>query len=250
MGQVSLQYDFCFIIGTMGKPPRKPPGKPLGKHHEWTKEEEALLGTQSDYRIAKRLGLTPYIVMCRRRKLSIDPWQAPRTREEMAQLKEHYQALLGQVPDAEIVRQAGVSKLMVRQWRQQMNIAPGGQAGAKVKRWTSETEKLLGTMPDNKLAKQLDLPRGTVQSRRLALGIAPYAKWVKGRPGRIAVDGQKVRARRLELGFSYDQASANNKSRKSHLAKIEKGTTRSVMPETLTWLCEVLRCQAEEISRN
>ncbi|HEY0076827.1 MAG TPA: hypothetical protein VGB77_22275 [Abditibacteriaceae bacterium] len=227
----------------MGKPPRKP----LGKHHVWTKEEEALLGTQSDAQIAKRLGLTPYIVMCRRRRLNIPPWQESRTQDEMAQLKERYQASLGKIPDAEIVRRASVSKLTVRRWRQQMNIAPAGQAGAKVKRWTGETEKLLGTMPDHKLAEQLGIPRGTVQSRRLALGIGPYVKWIKGRPGRVAIDGQKVRARRLELRLSYDQASANNKSRKSHLAKIEKGTTRTVMPETLNWLCEVLRCEPEAI---
>lgn len=242
------------------KPQRKPIRKPIRKPHPWTKEEEALLGTALDTSIAEQLNLPYHVVFHHRTMLGITAWRTLRAKDKKEQtpkrekrktptLLEPYRSQLGQVPDAEIARQLNVSPKTIGRWRRAQKIPAYEGTGAKVKRWTSESEKLLGTMPDRKLAKKLGIPLGTVLSRRLTLRIAPYAKWIKGRPGRTCIDGQKVRARRLELGLSYNQASNFNKTRKGHLAKIESGAIATVMPETVKWLCEALQCEQEEILR-
>jgi hypothetical protein len=91
------------------------PGKP------WTPNEDTLLGTDLDHRIARRLRRTVHAVRARRRSLSIPPaatgtvphdW----TRRELA--------LLGTASDAAVADQIGLSRRTVISKRQELGIPP------------------------------------------------------------------------------------------------------------------------------
>lgn len=167
---------------------------------------------------------------------------------EIARLRDEYLPLLGKVSDGEIAPRADVCSQTVQRWRHNAAIAPYAHSGAKPKQWTPEKEKLLGTLPDAKLAEQIGIPPGTVAGRRRALGI-PSCK-LRSRPygsNLTRIDGQKIRARRLALGLTYDAATRHNKTRKAHLAKMEAGQISAVTRQTLKWLCQSLRCKKQTI---
>lgn len=220
----------------------------------WTKEEDALLGTDIDSAVARRLGVAKSSVAIRRQILGISTYQESlRGRKVEARpspLPAEAWPLLGTIPDLEIARRYALSTYLVRQCRRKLGIASFSGVGAKPKhQWTEETEKLLGTLPDQKVADRLSIPVSSVAAKRYALGI-PSCK-MRNRPRAahlIPFDGQKVRARRLALGLTYEATSGGNATHKSHLAKMEKGIITSVTQKTMRWLCEVLQCQPDDIA--
>jgi hypothetical protein len=150
------------------------PDRPL-----WTPEQERLLGTDLDLRIAERLGRTVEAVRTRRCALGIPihhhlgakPWSP----EEVK--------LLGTKPDDEIARLLGRGERGVQLHRQSLGIP----AFVQVHRpWTAREDALLGIVPDRELAKKLRRPLQTIQIRRHLKGIANPAP--ARRPWREADD--------------------------------------------------------------
>jgi hypothetical protein len=136
------------------------PDRPL-----WTPQQDRLLGTDSDPRIAERLGRSVDAVRSRRCALGIPihhhlgskPW----TREE--------EKLLGTKPDDEIARRIGRGARGVQIHRQSLGIPAFVQVHCP---WSAREDALLGTMPDRDLAKKLRRPLQTIQVRRHLRGIA------------------------------------------------------------------------------
>src|SRR6185437_3233699 len=93
---------------------------PKPKIGNWNREEDALLGTERDRVIAKRLGRPEPGVADRRRKLGIPPSGIRRQRANAWKPKE--EKLLGTAPDAEIARRIGRSKNAVKIHRQRLGI--------------------------------------------------------------------------------------------------------------------------------
>jgi hypothetical protein len=76
-------------------------------------------------------------------------------------------ALLGQVPDEEVVRRTGRTAGAVRQKREELGLPnPTGN------RWRPEDIALLGTLPDREVARRLGRPLQSVTQKRFRLGIA------------------------------------------------------------------------------
>jgi hypothetical protein len=139
------------------------PDRPL-----WTPQQDRLLGTDSDARIAKLLDRTVDAVRSRRCALGIPlhhrigpkPWTA----EE--------EKLLGRKPDDEIATLLGRGERGVQIHRQTLGIP----AFVQVHRpWNAREDALLGTMPDRDLARKLGRPLQTIQIRRHLKGIPNLA---------------------------------------------------------------------------
>jgi hypothetical protein len=135
------------------------PDRPL-----WTPDEDKLLGTDSDSRIAKRLGRSPGAVRSRRCALGI-PLQNRAVPGEWTRDEEK---LLGTKPDAEVARLLGRNERGVQLRRQSLGIPIHRQAHRP---WKPNEDALLGTMPDRDLARKLRRPLQVIQIRRHLKGI-------------------------------------------------------------------------------
>ena len=132
----------------------------LPARHVWTDDEIALLGTQSDAAIARRLGLTEAVVYNQRRRLGI---ARPVERWSDDQIR-----LLGTAPDAEIARRLGKNEAAVRGKRLRQGI-PGS-----IRRWSPEEIAQLGRDSDPNIARKLGWPAWAVLEKRKSLGIPPF----------------------------------------------------------------------------
>ena len=128
--------------------------------HHWTDEEIALLGTDHDSAIAERLGVAPYIVEGKRRRLGIpgvlDRWSP----EEVA--------LLGTAKDREIAEKLGKTTEAVRSKRAMLGITPF------VARWREDEIALLGTDSDRAVAAKIGRTPSAVETQRRYFGIPTF----------------------------------------------------------------------------
>ena len=85
-----------------------------GPRHHWTEEEIALLGTESDAGVARRLGLSKVIVMNIRRRLGIPAFQQRWTELEIA--------MLGTATDDEVARRLRKPLRAVREKRERLGV--------------------------------------------------------------------------------------------------------------------------------
>ena len=166
------------------------PDRPL-----WTPQQDRLLGTDLDPRIAERLGRTVEAVRTRRCALGIPihhhlgpkPW----TPEE--------EKLLGTKPDDEIARLLGRGARGVQIRRQSLGIPSFVQVHRP---WTAREDALLGTIPDRELAKKLRRPLQTIQVRRHLKGIANPAParrlWIEADDRLLGTISDSEVARKLE----------------------------------------------------
>ena len=92
--------------------------------HHWTEEEIALLGTESDGAVARRLGLPQYTIENKRRRLRLPSLPRCWTRKDIA--------LLGTAIDREVGHKLGKSGAAVRRKREHMCIHKF------LARWTEE----------------------------------------------------------------------------------------------------------------
>lgn len=149
---------------------------PAQPHHapvEWTPEKIALVGTASDSRIARMLGVARDVVRRQRLTLGIPPFHPahlnlsnpayPWTPADLA--------LLGQQPDPQVAERLGVSQNAVQQKRQAMGIPPFHPPHRW--QWTAEMLELLGKVPDEVLAKRFGIGLSAIYKKRLRLGIPP-----------------------------------------------------------------------------
>ncbi len=193
----------------LGIPPHVEP--PI-RHRDrfWTPRRVVLLGTTSDKKLARRLGILPDRVGYQRRKRGIPPFDPgpPKVVWTAAVIRQ-----LGRISDYQIAKQLGVSRGTVGRERQRHGIPPVTryrqvlrnpelrrllrlQTGEVVKRvglpqstvrrlradlgmrqpgkitvWTPKALRDLGHVPDEVLAARLGLKPATVQLKRLQLGI-------------------------------------------------------------------------------
>lgn len=141
----------------------------------WTAAEIALLGTESDSRVAKKLGRTVgAVAWARREKAGI---VRPPTVEHEVWARPESVALLGTMPDAALAELLCVSYDAVYRARVKRGIK-GLPVGRRLDpdRWPPEAVALLGTMPDNKLAKQLGIVACAVSAARRRRGIKAFSK--------------------------------------------------------------------------
>jgi len=171
----------------------------------WPPEYDALLGTESDQKIADRLGLTHTQVSTRRRKLGIPP-KCPIPEYDW----DNFDHLLGTNSDAKIAKQVGCTPDTTRRRRRKLHIEPYQEYRQTIIRndavidllaeptreigeisssaavclrkelkiahpqrisvWTPEVLARVGEEDDRILAKELGLKSCTVAAKRRKLG--------------------------------------------------------------------------------
>jgi hypothetical protein len=172
----------------------------------WTKAQDALLGTMSDQRLARRLGRSPAAVKGRRNLKRISLRRKWKSADDK---------LLGAKPDNDIARLTGFKTSSVAERRRKLGIPSlearqqsimaaklAAMSNGKIARllrqshrlvprrtvtvaksavrWTAAEDRLVGKWPDERLARFLGRTIKSVGARRLALGIrfAPsYPRW-------------------------------------------------------------------------
>jgi len=193
-----------------------PPCNPKRHHplaHDWTSEEEALLGTAPDARVACELGMSRMSVYTRRSALGI-PAFGPRPR--VIRWSRRWLAQLGKRSDDEIANAMGVHPSSVTKKRRLLRIPAIGGAGVvevtpalrrllrlpnvvvvqrtglkndtivRLRRelgiraplfidvpWTKQALRRLGKVPDARLAEEIGVCVSAVRGRRLRAGIGP-----------------------------------------------------------------------------
>jgi hypothetical protein len=140
----------------------------------WTDDEIALLGTDTDRAIANRLGIPVRSVESKRRRLGILRPRESWTEQELA--------LLGTEPDDRLALKLGRPVSAIQRKRTQLGI--GAFTAFK---WTEENLALLGTVSDNELARKLGISAGRVFWKREKLGIPAF--FVRWSPAEIAFLG-------------------------------------------------------------
>ncbi len=129
----------------------------LPARHKWTDEENALLGTDSDAKIAKILGLKLHEVFDQRRRLGIP---RPVRHWTEAECK-----LLGTASDVEIARQTGRTEHSVRHKRDELGV-PSLRT-----EWTEEELALLGTASDPAIARKIGCKTSAVVQHKAACNL-------------------------------------------------------------------------------
>jgi hypothetical protein len=157
-------------------PPRWTPGR-----GGWTGEQLALLGTDHDEAVAKRIGRTLSAVTSRRVALKVPAFSAwpgggrGWTDEELA--------LLGTMSDTELAGRLDRTPGAVAQKRQALGVPAhsGWRGGGRA--WTAEEEALLGTDRDSAVAARLGRSPNAVALRRKALGVPAFGGRAGGGKG-------------------------------------------------------------------
>jgi hypothetical protein len=139
------------------------------KQQKWTPEVLASLGTESDEKIAKRLGAYPSEVTRIRQRLGISPFGMPRERKSHKWKRSEIK-LLGKLPDAKIARQLGIDPSTVAWKRRGMGINKA-TAGRRERQWTKRELAMLGKKPDSVVAAVIGTHRHQVAMKRASLGI-------------------------------------------------------------------------------
>ncbi len=135
--------------------------------HNWTEQDEQLLGSTSDRRVAAQIGVTPMQVMYRRKHLGIpSPGKKPSLRWTQKRI-----AQLGREPDHVLAKQWNVPQGVIRKKREELAIEPCTRTYQEL---PTEACEMLGTMQDNALARQFGLSPTFVRNARIDAGIAPY----------------------------------------------------------------------------
>lgn len=139
------------------------------KQQRWTPEVLASLGTESDEKIANRLGAYPSSVTKMRQRLGIPPF-GMRREQKSHKWKRSELKLLGKLPDAKIARQLGIDPSTVAWKRRGMGIVKVS-AGRSERKWTKRELAMLGQKPDSVVAEIIGTHRHQVAMKRASLGI-------------------------------------------------------------------------------
>jgi hypothetical protein len=111
--------------------------------------------------VAKRVGRTLQGVSARRRALGL-----PRFGKPFRPWTRAEDALLGTIPDKQLVRRLKRSYGAIAARRQMLRILP-----CRPQAWRPEDDKILGTRPDEQIALLLGRTKIAVRARRCELGI-------------------------------------------------------------------------------
>jgi hypothetical protein len=156
----------------------------LPARHKWTAKEIALLGTDSDAKIAKILGLKVHAVVDQRRRLGI--------RRPVRHWTEAECKLLGTATDVEVARKTGRTEQSVRLKRDALGI-PSLRT-----QWTEEELALIGTDTDRAIARKIGKTSVVVQKKRMQLGIpGTVRRWTEEDDSWLGTDTDRVVAKAL-----------------------------------------------------
>jgi hypothetical protein len=174
-GQAERSRKMWENAETYGLPPRR----------QWSVEEIAMLGTDTDNTIARALGLPMKVVRNERLRLGI-PGVSQRWQE-------HEIAVLGTEPDSQIAQSLGKSLQSVRQKRAHLGIPT-----FLLKPWTEKEIALMGTASDPEVGRKLGRTSSCVQSKREHLGIpAFFVRWTPAELALLGTDTDRNIARLL-----------------------------------------------------
>jgi hypothetical protein len=149
----------------LGIPSFAPPPYPRLPQIQWGPEEIALLGTMSDEKLARKLGVSRDTV-CRQRHLrNIPPF---RSRRPDAQWTPAMLELLGKLPDPELAQRFGITVKAIKGKRRQLAIPCPVTWGAIVP--TATLRRLLGA-PATEVRRRTGLGLHTIAELRRKLGI-------------------------------------------------------------------------------
>jgi hypothetical protein len=142
------------------------------KARKWTQEEIDLLGTMSDAKVAKIIGVSKSAVYSKRKELDVDKVEFTRewTQEDID--------LLGTMTDIEASKALGIPVPKIFQKRHELGIP----RFERTRQWTQEEIDLLGVMSDVEISKSLGIPLGVIFRKRKELGIhiySPRRQWTQ-----------------------------------------------------------------------
>jgi hypothetical protein len=152
------------------------------RHHQWSLEDDKLLGVRTDDEIAALLRTSAKAVAHRRRQFNIAPCakqirQGLLARAQARRLRRvggHFgtytrqeEKLMGTMLDKELAKRLGRTQKAVEARRIQLQIP---KFDPKIHQWTPEDDSLLGVVTDCEIASRLGLTVGAVARRRLRLG--------------------------------------------------------------------------------
>lgn len=165
----------------------------------WTPETVALLGTQSERQIAKRLGISAASVHNKRRELGIRSYRPP---QERITWTAEMLALLGAVPDRVIARRFQMTNESVKHKRDELGLAPHQQKSRTIAR-----TRVLATilkLPNRELRSRYGIGKGTALKLRREFGLpTPDARNGRWTPERRARLGKEPDARLAqEMGLT------------------------------------------------
>lgn len=150
----------------------RPPPRWTPARGGWTAEQMALLGTDHDEAVAKRIGRSPGAVTEKRVGLKITAYsgQAGGGRRWTAAEV----ALLGRASDATVARETGRTVRAVGSKRAALNVpaASGWCGGGRA--WTAEEVALVGTDRDEVIAKKIGRTPMAVTLRRVAMRLPVF----------------------------------------------------------------------------
>ncbi|TWT56327.1 hypothetical protein [Allorhodopirellula solitaria] len=169
--------------------------------HHWTEQDDQLLGTASDRRVAAKIGVRPQQVMYRRVQLGIP---SPGKKSSLRWTKKRIDQL-GRDPDHVLGKQWNVSPSVVRKKREELEIEPCKRRSQEL---SVEARELLGTVPDNVLAKQFGFSPTFIRNARNDAGIAPCRStapfiWKKKNLKRLGRVHDDVLAQELSLSPEF-----------------------------------------------
>lgn len=171
----------------------------MSKQKNFPPEAVALLGTMSDPKLAKKLGIHGASVGKIRLSHGIKAWRVRLTEQRWTP---ESVALLGNLPDSEIATKLGVCVALVSRARVERGIAPY----LSHKRWSEQEVALLGTASDLEVATTLDLSVWKVEWKRRKLGKVPDAELAQA----IGVSVYTVMKKRRKLKIpSFEQPKAS-----------------------------------------
>ena len=140
----------------------------------WAKSKIALLGKDSDRKIADRLGTTLGVVALKRRRLGIPSFYTQRRiswTKDMA-------ALLGKVTDWKIARKYKIGRASVARERRKRAIPPCVDTRPVMR--TPELRPVL-SLPIRVIARRYKLSYVTIAKLRRDLGVPPLERWPSNR---------------------------------------------------------------------
>lgn len=183
----------------LGIPPHVAPMQKEKPGFAWTPETLALLGTQSERQIAKRLGISAATVHNKRRDLGITSYRPPQ--ERIAWTAEML-ALLGAVPDRTIARRFKMTNESVKHKRDELGLAPHQQKSRMIVR-TRALAAIL-KLPNRELRARYGIGKGTALKLRREFGIpTPDARNHRWTPERLSRLGTEPDARLAhEMGLT------------------------------------------------
>jgi hypothetical protein len=206
------------------------------KPFKWSEHEISLLGTMSDEKVARMIGVSKGPVMRKRQSLGIESFASQSnlwrvwTADELALLAKH--------SDVEVARILEVQPGTVSAKRHSYGIEPHRKKLRKKKSkldtlvWNLQNLALLGQLSDSQLGKMIGVNRKSVLRKRKKLGIKSIGQtqlfhpWTKeeiallGTLGdraiaeQIGINQQSVAIKRVRLGISSFQA--NSRAKRSH----------------------------------